>query len=267
MKHTKLTTLMAFYNKTFYEKNLQEYLAPDSYDLENKWAADDDFYLELVKGCEGEILDIACGTGRLTRAIAKLGKQVTGLDVMPQMLERAKQLADNEGLNIEWLHLDCRNFELDKTFDWILMTSHGFQHLLTEQDQIDFFTTIKKHLTKNGKLAFETRNLNNKTYGTHKEMKYKRSILNEKNEVIKIFLSTEYDEQTALDQVKFKRVNEATGVVSFSEIYLKYTTQVELNRLLTSCGYEIVHQFGNWKKEAVQVNSPELITICGKDDS
>jgi 2-polyprenyl-3-methyl-5-hydroxy-6-metoxy-1,4-benzoquinol methylase len=73
--------------------NLQEFTNPVLYDAENGWGADDDFYLDLAQRVGDPVLDVACGTGRLTRAIAQEGLHVTGMDIMPAMLERARALS------------------------------------------------------------------------------------------------------------------------------------------------------------------------------
>jgi ubiquinone/menaquinone biosynthesis C-methylase UbiE len=52
------------------DPNLQEFTNPVLYDAENRWAADDDFYLALTQQVGGPVLDVACGTGQLARAIA-----------------------------------------------------------------------------------------------------------------------------------------------------------------------------------------------------
>ena len=51
------------------------------YDAETAWAVDDDFFLALVNEQPGSrMLDLGCGTGRLTVAIANSGHQVVGID-------------------------------------------------------------------------------------------------------------------------------------------------------------------------------------------
>lgn len=250
------------FSKKFYQNNLKGYLDAETYDLENQWAEDDDFYLELAKKSKGKVLDIACGTGRLTRAIHDAGIQVTGLDIMPTMLARAKTLA--KGANIKWIEADCRNFKLEETFDLILMTSHGFQYLLTEEDQVNFLNCATLHLHENGQLAFETRDLANKNYGTYRKFKYVRSIINAKNETIKQYLLTDYNENTQLDHITFKCENETTKEIEISEEYLRYTTQNELNEVLKKCGFRLIHQYGFWNKEPFTINSKEIITVCEK---
>jgi len=189
------------------QKNLEEYKNPEAYDLNNTWGQDDDFYLELAINSKGKVLDLACGTGRLTMAINKSDIEVTGLDITPEMLQLAK--TKSEGLNINWVEGDCRSFDLAETFDLILMTSHGFQYLMTAQDQTDFLKSVKKHLNKNGLLAFETRNPQKMEYGslgrsTKGEFKYMSTISNSKNEKMKQYFSTTFYKKTQLDHIIFK---------------------------------------------------------------
>ncbi len=73
------------------DTGLPEYADAEEYDTDNTWGPDDDFYLELARDIGGPILDVGCGTGRLTIAMAEAGLDVTGLDVTPEMLERARE--------------------------------------------------------------------------------------------------------------------------------------------------------------------------------
>jgi len=48
------------------------------------------------------VLDIACGTGNVTIPLARRGARVTGLDMMPHLLEEARARADRAGLRIRF---------------------------------------------------------------------------------------------------------------------------------------------------------------------
>lgn len=256
------------YTKQFYEDNLKGYKDPETYDLENTWGKDDDFYLDLAKKSKGKVLDLACGTGRLTIAIHNNGIDVTGLDIMPEMLRMAKQ--KSVGLNIDWIEADCRNFKLPNTFDLALMTSNGFQYLLTEKDQVDFFKSVNKHLNEKGLCAFEIRNAQKMEYGAisrslvEGEFKHWQSITNSKNEEIKVHICTNFNEETKLDHIIFKCENVATKNIEISEEYLRYTEKETLNGLLNNCGFKIIHQYGFWDKIPFTKDSLALITICEK---
>ena len=48
------------------------------------------FYAGLAQETGGSVLEIACGTGRVSIPIARLGFSVTGLDIVPGMIEQAR---------------------------------------------------------------------------------------------------------------------------------------------------------------------------------
>ena len=59
------------------------------YDHEQKEFTNDiPFYLEYAKECRGEVLELACGTGRILVPIAKQGVKITGLDSSEEMLNK-----------------------------------------------------------------------------------------------------------------------------------------------------------------------------------
>jgi ubiquinone/menaquinone biosynthesis C-methylase UbiE len=62
----------------------------------------------------GPVLEIGCGTGRVTIPLAAAGVVITGLDVSASMLEEAKRKAERPGLCINWIEADGRNFDLGR---------------------------------------------------------------------------------------------------------------------------------------------------------
>ncbi|MEZ4673141.1 MAG: class I SAM-dependent methyltransferase [Caldilineaceae bacterium] len=62
------------------------------YDSANPWGADSDFYLQLADELGAEtIVDLGCGTGLLTTALAVGARTVIGIDPAPAMLAIAQQ--------------------------------------------------------------------------------------------------------------------------------------------------------------------------------
>src|SRR5215216_573078 len=87
--------------------NLAEYTLPELYDLENPdFEPDGSFYLALAQQCRGAVLDLGCGTGRITIPLARQGMSITGLDVVPEMLAYAQSKAAE--LPITWVLADVR---------------------------------------------------------------------------------------------------------------------------------------------------------------
>jgi len=53
------------------------------------------------------VLDVGCGNGYFTRALARRGARVTGIDISPRMIEHAKRQESTEALGIEYHVLDA----------------------------------------------------------------------------------------------------------------------------------------------------------------
>src|ERR671919_1827422 len=59
-------------------------------------------------------LDVACGNGNATIPAAKTGAKVTGLDITPELLEKGKQSAAEQGVEIEWIEGDAQDLPFDE---------------------------------------------------------------------------------------------------------------------------------------------------------
>lgn len=126
------------------------------YDLNSGWSPDRDFYLSLAGTSPRKILDIGCGTGLICRAYAEKGHAVTGLDPSPAMLEVGKRKPHGE--KIDWVCTFAQSYRSNELFDLIIMTGHAFQVLLSDEDVLETFAMIRKHLKSDGSLVFESRN-------------------------------------------------------------------------------------------------------------
>jgi ubiquinone/menaquinone biosynthesis C-methylase UbiE len=79
------------------------------------------------------VLDVACGTGNAARPAARAGGRVTGLDLVPKLLEQGREKAEKEGLEIEWVEGDAEALPFeDDSFDRVLST---FGHMFAPRHQ------------------------------------------------------------------------------------------------------------------------------------
>lgn len=77
-----------------------------------------DLIMSHVPGTKA--LDIACGEGRNSIFLAKLGFQVTGLDISEAGLEKGRQWMEREGVTIDFRAANLEQFELTEQYDLIL---------------------------------------------------------------------------------------------------------------------------------------------------
>src|SRR5215218_580332 len=70
-----------------------------------------------------EVLDIATGTGNVAIRAALLGARVTGLDLTPELFGRARERAEEAGVEIDWVEGDAEDLPFeDGRFDRVLST-------------------------------------------------------------------------------------------------------------------------------------------------
>lgn len=244
------------------ERGLPEYVNAEEYDEENAWGPSDDFYLELAREIGGPVLDVGCGTGAILRAIAAEGVACTGIDVTPQMIERASRLSNEAGLEIEWVVGDARTMKLGRSFRFIFMTGHAFQHLLADEDMHAFFDRAREHLLDDGYLAFETRNYAAKTFGGSEEPTLWKTIEDHKGREVDLLIGSIYDPETGVERLIEERVVRETGERTSATSDLRYIDVEDLNRMLVEHGFEIVQQYGDWEKGPLGPDRPEAVSIC-----
>ena len=101
------------------------------------------------------VLELACGTGRITIVLAQAGFNVTGIDNSEGMLKEARRKSAEAGVEIEWVKADMRNFNLDKVFSLIILPANALCHLLDLSDFEACLENVRKHLTPNGRFIIE----------------------------------------------------------------------------------------------------------------
>src|SRR5437899_570607 len=121
------------------------------------------FYRDAVRDFGDPILELGCGTGRITMALAEAGKRITGLDLSGRMLERAVKkrgaLRVEARERVHFVQGDMAGFDLGEKFRLVIIPFRPFQHLLEVRQQLDCLECVRKHLASGGRLvldAFQT---------------------------------------------------------------------------------------------------------------
>jgi len=95
---------------------------------------------------EAEILDLACGKGRHSIYLNKLGYRVTGVDLSPKSIAFARQF-ENETLKFEEYDMAV---PYPKKFDAIFNLFTSFGYFENEEDNLNTIKSIKAELKPNG---------------------------------------------------------------------------------------------------------------------
>ncbi|HYA63379.1 MAG TPA: class I SAM-dependent methyltransferase, partial [Candidatus Sulfotelmatobacter sp.] len=253
--------------KALYDSFIADYY--DSSPMVTQRTLDISFYLNAVKKYGDPVLELGCGTGRITLAIAEAGYRIVGLDVSERMLERAvEKRAALRRETHERVHLiqgDMTQFELGEKFRSVVIPFRPFQHLLETEQQMACLDCVKKHLAPQGRLLLDF-------FQTDPDRMHDPKFLNES-------LLIEYDlsggrhvalcERVAAfhrasqrnDVEMIFRVTHADGKQErlVMEWTLRYFFRYEVEHLLARCGFRLESVYGNFDSSPLGDNSPEMI--------
>jgi SAM-dependent methyltransferase len=102
---------------------------------------------------EDRVLDVACGTGVVSVTAARLGARVTGLDLTPELLDRAVQNAEIAGVQIEWREGDAEQLPFaDASYDVVLSQ---FGHIFAPRPEVAIDEMLRV-LKPGGTIGFST---------------------------------------------------------------------------------------------------------------
>ena len=242
------------------------------YDSEQKgFTKDISFYLEYAKECGGEVLELACGTGRILIPMAKQGIKITGLDISEGMLEIAyKKVNADESIkgNVTFIKSDMRTFDLKRKFSVILIAFRSFQSLLTKEDQVACLEAVHKHLSDNGLFILDLFAPRHDLLAqVHRTMDMDRFYDVEKDVYVTRHAEDNYDlARQTLHEDRFYEWTDKSGKFHCQKwsFDLAYLFRYEAELLLQACGFRVKQLFGNFNKSSYDYYSGEQIFVAGK---
>ncbi len=111
-----------------------------------------DLFVSRV-GRERSVLDLACGTGRITQWLAREGYKATGLDGSRRMLEYAQRNAPDA----IFLCRDMRDFKIINMFHAVLCTFDSINHVMSPQELTSVFNNVYGALRGGGLFVFDVK--------------------------------------------------------------------------------------------------------------
>lgn len=245
--------------------NMDEYLHPDLYDLENPdFEPDGLMFLDIARQVGGPLLDLGCGTGRMTIPLAQHGLDVTGLELFPAMLERAKVKAGD--LPIQWVEADVRDFHLRRKFGLILEGGGVFMHMLTRTDQEAYLARVVEHLAPNGRFVVSIFFPHPNRLGTELEEKDWFTYQDEQGRPVRVSGYETYDELAQIKvETAVRHVSGADGeeTVYVAPLSLRYTFPQEMEALLHHAGLAVLERYGGPERTPLTNESSMIVYVCG----
>lgn len=233
--------------------------------------ADFPVWFEAVKR-GGDVLELACGTGRVTLELAKNKNiNIIGLDYSEEMLNILDKKIEDQGIkNIKTIQGDMRSFCLKQQFDTILITSNSLNHIEKNDDLIKCFDTIMSHLKDDGVLIFDILNpfphfliRNTKNEYDHRVFK---NIVNGKN--FKMWENSYYNKGEQINYVNYfyqylNEENQLIGEIIKTNIKVRLFHPQEMDMFLKTSGYQY-RKYGWYDFSDFTGEGPEQIYFVKK---
>jgi SAM-dependent methyltransferase len=214
------------------------------------------FLLEEFQLAPGAaILDIGCGTGRHSLALARRGFRMTGVDLSPEMLAIAGQAATAESLPVTLLCMDARDYHAENAFDSAICLCEGALCLLGSQDD---------------PLDRDLQILGNIQHALKPEGKFVLTVLNGSRLIRQSsdadITAGKYDYLNMVEHTEIETdTPQGKQVIHVRE---RTYTPPELKRLLQQAGFEVLHLYGGtagaWNRQTPQLDEMELMAIVRK---
>lgn len=119
------------------------------------------YWEDVARETPGPILELACGTGRLTFPMASVdrARKVIGVDVAPGMIAHAERkrrmMAPVSQANLHFLTGDMRTLRLGEKFAAVVLAFNTLMHMTEDEDLEATLTTAREHLAPGGLFHLE----------------------------------------------------------------------------------------------------------------
>ena len=256
--------------EALYDSFIADYY--DSAPMVTQRTQDVAFYRDAARKYGSPALELGCGTGRVTLAIAEAGHRIVGLDISRKMLERAaakrQALRPDARERIQFIHGDMTRFDLGEKFRLIIIPFRPFQHILELEDQIRCLECAKKHLTSGGRLIVDF--FQTDAERMHDPKYFNESLLTEyrlpdgrhvrlSERVVAFHRALQRNDVEMIFDVTHPDQRKERLVMAWT---LRYFFRYEVEHLLARCGFRLEANCGNFDAAPLTDNSPEMIFVA-----
>ncbi len=248
----------------------------DYYDIDPRGVHSDDipFYIEIAEDISAKnMLELGCGTGRVSIPIAEAGFSIYGIDLSEEMLKvfanKLHNLDQAIQAKITFIHGDMADFNLNMQFDLIIIPFRAFQSLTAEEEQIGCLKCVYDHLAEKGRFIVDVflpyANLD-ESWIADENVNFETTLPNSKTKIRRTDLRKKIDVKNQIiyaDLIYYIIYPDGKQETIVEELCLKYYYHDQIQRLLIENNFTICAEYGYYDKRKIGEGS-EQIFVCKK---
>jgi cyclopropane fatty-acyl-phospholipid synthase-like methyltransferase len=203
---------------------------------------------------QSSVLDVPCGEGRLSLAVASLGYRVTGVDITLPLLEDARRKAAASQLEIVWEHRDMRDLPWEGAFHGAFCFWGSFGYF-DEGGNAAFLKAVSRALKPGARFLIDTHTLET-VVARFQERGWSR--------VGDILMLEErrYDHARSRIDVEWTWVR--NGGLTVRQSSMRIYTYSELCRLLEETGFQIAEAYDGLSDRPFHLGARRLLMVASK---
>lgn len=215
--------------------------------------------LEKLGHNMGLTLDLACGTGKLTLELKKLGVDIYGADASEEMLSYAYEKACENGFNILFLRQKMQELDLYGSIDTCVCTLDSINHLTEIEDVKKTFKRVSLFMNSGGCFLFDVN-----TVYKHKNILADNTFVYDLDEVYCVWENS-LKENNVVDISINLFVPEGGLYSRFEEIFSERAySDEELTSMLNEAGFEVLARYSDMSMNAPLEDDERIIYIAKK---
>ncbi|MEI7761507.1 MAG: class I SAM-dependent methyltransferase [Thermoleophilia bacterium] len=211
------------------------------------------FYVGEARRCEGPVVELAVGSGRIAVPIAQAGRRVIGIDLSTSMLARARALAEERGVGalVDLRVGDLCDPPVTERVPLVICPFRSFLHLSDEAEKLRALQAAHDLLEPGGRLVFDVFAPSSEDIVETDGLWLERAV--------GIFERADWDESSRSLRLSV-RSGESTTAMD-----LHWLSAIEWRRLIDEAGFDVTDLYG-WFDRRPYEGHDDMIWACHRRD-
>lgn len=228
------------------------------------WGADDvAFYRDLAGATDGPALEVGVGTGRVYLDLRREGLDVDGIDVSAGMLDRLREKAADEGLDVSVWQGDVTALDTERAYGLVYCPARAFNHLATLAEQRAAVRSVHDALAPGGRFALNTFVPDPEFVAEHYGTWDGREVTVD-GEAFTVELRTDLEDAVELVAEYRKRIVQDGEVLAEVATPLALVSKRQFELLFEVAGFSEWRFYGGFERDPLESSAQEMVAVARK---